>query len=152
VGGSGPLTLSSPGWVAGQLIPADYSCVAAGKSPPLTWSGAAPRGTAGWAIVAEDVDTTPVFVHWVVSGLGVAVRSTRANELPAGAVASQGTTGAAGWVAFCPPPGSVHHYRVTVYALGKPVTVAPTTKAGDALLTFQEAAVGTAVLTGTLGR
>jgi Raf kinase inhibitor-like YbhB/YbcL family protein len=152
-GGSGPLRLTSSAWADGQLIPADYACIGAGKSPPLAWTGTTPSGTHGWALVVQDVDTKPVpFVHWVVTGLGTPVRFTQPDALPTGAVASQTTAGAQGWTPPCPPPGAVHHYRFTVYALHQPVTLAPATKPGDAILAIQEAAIANTSLTGTLGR
>ena len=42
-----PLTLTSPAFHAGAVLPQRFSCDGAGVSPPLDWSGV-PAGTRSW--------------------------------------------------------------------------------------------------------
>jgi Raf kinase inhibitor-like YbhB/YbcL family protein len=146
---STPINVTSPAFAEGNLIPAQYTCIQAGTSPPLAWTPN-PAGTTQWAVVMEDTDAH--FVHWVVSGLAGSVKSLAANQLPKGTVVSQGSNGAAGYIGPCPPPGKVHHYRVTVYALGHKIQLDPKTPTKDSLQSIQQASIDKGTLTGRFGR
>src|SRR5262249_32012689 len=63
------VTLRSPAFVEGGMIPKEYTCDGAGGSPPLEWSGV--HGNAReLALIVDDPDAPMgTFSHWVVLGL-----------------------------------------------------------------------------------
>jgi Raf kinase inhibitor-like YbhB/YbcL family protein len=93
-------------------------CGGENRSPALAWTGS-PSGVKSFALIVHDADA-PIsggFYHWVVYNLPAG-----SHSLPADAKLSAdqlGTTsaGKAGYYGPCPPPGPVHHYTFTLYAL-----------------------------------
>jgi Raf kinase inhibitor-like YbhB/YbcL family protein len=144
-----PITVTSPAFVDGKLIPASFTCIDADTSPPLAWKPK-PDGTKAWAIVMEDIDAN--FVHWVVTGLASKVHSISTNQLPKGSIVSQDSNGSSGYHGPCPPSGKTHHYRITVYALSHVVHVNAKDPTKTALATIQTAAINHGALTGVFSR
>jgi len=120
------LTLSSPAFENGGLIPVEYAAtgVAGGQniSIPYEWRGA-PDGTKSFALAV--VDLHPVahsWVHWMVTGIAPQVsslaRGASGRSMPAGAVEHPNTAGRIGYSGPQPPIGSGNHeYKATLYAL-----------------------------------
>lgn len=86
-------------------------------SPALRWSDA-PKATKSFALLVHDPDA-PVpggFDHWVLYNIPATT-----NHVDAGAhvqaVSGINGTGKAGYFGPCPPPGKVHHYEFTLFAL-----------------------------------
>lgn len=115
------MQLRSSDFSPGAAIPVRAmasDCGGANRSPALSWSGA-PKTTKSFALILHDADA-PIaggFYHWVVynlpataQGLPPAVKLA-ANQL---GVTSAGKPG---YFGPCPPPGPVHHYTFTLYAL-----------------------------------
>ncbi|HEX9546250.1 MAG TPA: YbhB/YbcL family Raf kinase inhibitor-like protein, partial [Acidimicrobiales bacterium] len=91
------MSLSSPTFAAGAVIPARYSCDGAGATPPLAWGGT-PGGTVELAVSVTDPDApSGTFYQWVVLGLpATATGLSDGAGAPAGtrqATASSGRTG-----------------------------------------------------------
>ena len=115
------LSLSSTAFASGQSIPAAYSCMGKGISPPLAWSGA-PTGTQSFALIVDDPDAPAgTFVHWVIynvpgssSDLPESVAATA--TLPDGTVQGSNSARRTGFIAPCPPSGT-HRYFFKLYAL-----------------------------------
>jgi Raf kinase inhibitor-like YbhB/YbcL family protein len=101
-----------------------FGCKGGNVSPQLAWEGA-PEGTKSFVVTAYDPDapTGSGFWHWVVANLPATTTGlprgagSRGGALPKGAVAAANDAGAAGFVGACPPPGKMHRYVFTVYAL-----------------------------------
>ena len=95
-------------------------CGGKNRSPALTWSNA-PAGTKSFAITLLDLDAPGGnFWHWVVFDLSPQVNQLSAGAstgLPANAKQTLNDYGKPGYGGPCPPPGSTHHYILTVYAL-----------------------------------
>ncbi len=94
-------------------------CKGGNKSPALFWSKP-PFGTVSFAAVM--FDETANFSHW-----GIYNMRSDANRLPQG-VSTAPTSfwtqvvndaGNLGYTGPCPPPGLVHHYVITLYALDR---------------------------------
>ena len=117
------IQLTSPTFTEGDAIPARYTCVENDVSPALNWSGA-PSGTQSYAIIVEDPDFEPPFVHWVLYAIPPDVA-----ELPEGIPQTKVTTAGAKHgindldkVAYSGPCRAYrkerpHRYVITLYAL-----------------------------------
>ncbi len=77
--------------------------------PALSWTNA-PPGTKSFALVL--FDETANFGHW-----GIYNVSPNANHLTPGVKQVMNDAGVQGYVGPCPPPGIVHRYVFTIYAL-----------------------------------
>lgn len=86
-------------------------CGGQNVSPQLHWTGA-PKGTRSFALIVHDPDAPHPggFYHWVVPAIPSNVSTIDA-----------GTTRFAGYYGPCPPPGKVHHYNFTLYALDEAI-------------------------------
>jgi Raf kinase inhibitor-like YbhB/YbcL family protein len=144
-----PLAVTSPAFGDNTQIPVDYSCKGRNVSPPLRWENV-PTGTESLALVVDDPDAPAgLYVHWVVTGIRPSTTGIVEGALPEGAGVSLNSGGKAAYLGPCPPAGSgLHHYRFQLYALSKPVTVAPTTPAPEATRTIANAATSVARMVG----
>jgi Raf kinase inhibitor-like YbhB/YbcL family protein len=128
-----PLTMqvSSPVISARGILPEGYTCYGAGESPPVTWSGA-PARTRSYALVFDDSDA-PIspYVYWLVVDINQLTTEIQAGKSPQLAEVADNSTGHARYDAPC-PVGSIHRYRITVYALN--VRYLPKPQAGPQLL------------------
>jgi Raf kinase inhibitor-like YbhB/YbcL family protein len=125
---AGPFTLRSATFAAGSVLPDSsvldgLDCHGANASPQLEWSGA-PAGVQSYAVVLDDYEARggDGFIHWAIYDIPATVTALPANagaaepDLPGG--------GRHAWNDFlrrrydgpCPPEGSPHRYRFTVYA------------------------------------
>ena len=116
------VTLESPAFSDGALIPDPYSCQGENISPPLTWSDA-PSPTVAYVLLLTDPDAGN-FVHWVVYDIpagatGFAEGQSTADGLPAGTMQGENGFGKVGYGGPCPPRGSDHQYVFRIYALSE---------------------------------
>ena len=115
------MQLTSTAFVAGDRIPAQYTCEGDDVSPALQWSGA-PDGTQEFALICHDPDAPLIkpatygFAHWVLCGI-----PGTASELPEGVadyIAGSNDFGNVGYGGPAPPPGhGTHHYFFWLLAL-----------------------------------
>jgi Raf kinase inhibitor-like YbhB/YbcL family protein len=116
------LSLSSPVFQEGEDIPITYTCDGEDISPPLMW-GEPPSQTQSFALIMDDPDAPGgVFTHWLLFNLPADSRDLPEavpphNELENGALQGKNSLGNIGYGGPCPPSGSAHHYRFTIYAL-----------------------------------
>jgi hypothetical protein len=137
------MTVTSPAFKAGAAIPVRYTCKGGNLSPPLQWT-APPSGTAELALVVDDPDAPGgTFIHWVMAGIPASLRRLEENGVPEGAREARDYTGP------CPPSGPVHHYRFTLYALGRSAGVQEGTDPVQAIGAIQAAATAQGQLVGT---
>jgi Raf kinase inhibitor-like YbhB/YbcL family protein len=146
------LAVTSPAFPPDGAIPARYTCSGEEVSPPLAWSKV-PAGAAELALVVDDPDAPGgTYVHWVVVHLDPAVDRLAEGRLPAGATQLRNSAGEAAWAGPCPPGGPPHHYRFTVYALGRRVEVPADAEPADAVAAIEAAATARGRLVGTFSR
>ena len=149
----------SPAFSDGGPISRAHTCDGADLSPPLAWSDV-PDGTRELALIVDDPDApNGMWVHWVLYGVGPAVRGLPAGlprdaDLKAPVAARQGMTGfrRPGWGGPCPPPGPAHRYVFTLYALGEKTTVPPGASKAILLEAMKAITIGEAQLIGKYGR
>jgi Raf kinase inhibitor-like YbhB/YbcL family protein len=147
------LTVSSPAFAAGGVIPRRFTCAGEDVSPPLRWTGV-PQGTAGVALVVDEPDAPRgTYVHWAVVGIDRAATG-RLGEgtVPAGARQLPNSAGKAAWSGPCPPAGPAHHYRFTVYALRREPELAGDADPEAAVEAIEAAATARGRLVATFGR
>ncbi|MGH9383078.1 MAG: YbhB/YbcL family Raf kinase inhibitor-like protein [Vicinamibacterales bacterium] len=119
------ITLSSPAWPDGGMIPIKHSQAGDELSPPLSWT-AGPETTASYMLIVHDIDAAigngaDDILHWMLwnipaSARGLAEGQPHGNQLPDGTrqISASGPyyrgPGAAA-------AGSPHHYVFELYAL-----------------------------------
>lgn len=144
--------VSSPAFLDNTPIPAEYSCNGRNVPPPLRWENV-PDGTESLALVVDDPDAVGgLYVHWVVTGIPPSTNEIVEGALPQGAQVGLNSGGKSAYLGPCPPAGTgAHHYRFQLYALNKPLTLAPRTPAGQATQAIAEAAIAMAGTVGLFG-
>ncbi|MEM7806101.1 MAG: YbhB/YbcL family Raf kinase inhibitor-like protein [Pseudomonadota bacterium] len=118
-------TLTSSAIAEGQALDAaqvfeGFGCTGGNAAPDLVWSGA-PEGTKSFAVTVYDPDapTGSGWWHWFAFNIPADVTALKAGgAMPEGAIELKNDYGMVGFGGACPPPGEVHRYQFTVYALG----------------------------------
>ncbi|HEU4361244.1 MAG TPA: YbhB/YbcL family Raf kinase inhibitor-like protein [Mycobacterium sp.] len=150
---SAEFSLTSPAFAENSQIPPEYSCDVGNAPPPLHWQNV-PTDAESLAVVVDDPDAPHGrYVHWVVTGIPPSSTEIVGGGLPAGAVVSLNSSGKADYLGPCPPPGaSAHHYRFQLYALRKPLTLAPGTPVEESTTTIANLSVAVARTVGLFRR
>ena len=106
---------------------ARYTCDVDNSSPEIRWNSS-PTGTQCFALIMDDPDAIAgPFFHWVVFSIPPEIRHLPAGippqeVLPNGIRQGLNSTKRLGYFGPCPPPGDTpHRYRLTLYALKKPI-------------------------------
>lgn len=132
-GTKGKLTVSSPAFRDGAVIPAVYSEYDQGASPALRWS-AGPTGTQAYVLIMEDPDSKkpplPV-IHWLAWNIPADVTTLREGlqkqeQLtdPPGMRQGPNSAGSLGYRGPRPPEGDPpHHYHVQLFAVDRKLDV-----------------------------
>jgi Raf kinase inhibitor-like YbhB/YbcL family protein len=147
------MTLTTPAFADGALIPTEYTCSGAGTAPELRWSESPPEAEQR-AVVVYDPDARggEGFVHYVGWGIDPDARELTADGYAAATPGTNGA-GAQGWVPPCPPPGEEpHRYEFSIYALGAPPDVAAGADRAELLAAIGNRVRGQATVTGRFGR
>lgn len=119
------LSLSSPAFAPGAVIPVRHTCDGQEVSPPLRWTGL-PASTRSLALIIEDPDAPDpaaprmIWVHWVLYNLPVTAEGLAEGiapaQLPAGTREGLNDWHRTGYGGPCPPVGR-HRYFHRLYAL-----------------------------------
>jgi Raf kinase inhibitor-like YbhB/YbcL family protein len=145
--GAATITVRSPAFAAGAMIPVRFSCRGSNTPIPLTWTGV-PAGAASVALIMDDPDApSGTFTHWVVFNLPVTGRGITNGRIPAGAAQAQNGRGQAAYTGPCPPSGT-HHYRFTVYAEPKRLSLQAGASLPEALAAIRSNPLASGRLTG----
>jgi Raf kinase inhibitor-like YbhB/YbcL family protein len=145
--GAATITVRSPAFAAGAMIPVRFSCRGSNRPIPLTWTGV-PAVAGSVALIMDDPDApSGTFTHWVVFNLPVASRGITNGRLPAGAAQAQNGRGQAAYTGPCPPSGT-HHYRFTVYAEPKRLPLPTGASLAEALTAIRSNPLASGRLTG----
>src|SRR5437868_2193903 len=126
------ISLRSPAFSDGGMIPKTFTCDGEDRSPPLEWSGV-PDSARTLVLICDDPDAPMgTFSHWVVVNLQPAVQALQegvpaepvvpavatktASETNPKALAQQGKNdfGKIGYGGPCPPSGT-HRYVFRLY-------------------------------------
>lgn len=145
------ITVTSAAFANNKPIPAGFTCDAGSASPPLEYTGV-PKSAKDRALIVTDPDAPRgTIVHWVAWHLPKG--GLPGQNVPADVVQGTNTLGNQTYAGPCPPAGSApHHYTFTVYAVSKPITLAPGASADDLRAAIKGKVVGQGVLVGTYQR
>lgn len=108
----------------GDFIQSIYTCDGDDISPPLQWSNT-PKDTKSFCIVMDDPDAPGgTFTHWIIFNIPKDYHFLEENlpkelELKDGIKQGRNDFNLIGYNGPCPPKGSTHHYRFTIYALNE---------------------------------
>jgi Raf kinase inhibitor-like YbhB/YbcL family protein len=152
-----PLTITSPAFKHGEVIPTQYTRDGDNRSPPLEWRDAPPE-TKSYVLLIEDPDApSGTFRHWAVYNIPASEAG-----LPEGASSQElrgvgeGVNGFrnARYDGPQPPKGhGPHHYHFRLAALDVPQLKVPTSaKAEDIWTRAQPHIIAEAEVVGTYER
>jgi hypothetical protein len=116
------LQITSKAFKDGERIPLKYTGLSYNMSPPLSWKDV-PEGTKSFVLTVEDPDASGgTWVHWVAYDIPAGERFLRPNLplrgiLPNGMKQGLNSFHTPGYGGPYPPPGPVHRYIFTLYAL-----------------------------------
>ena len=151
-------SIRSDAFGADQPIPSRFTCDGEDVSPALSWSDV-PEGTQSFALITDDPDApSGVFTHWVMYNTGSTLpgltEGVEKTERPSQGGGFQGRNGFGniGYGGPCPPPGSPHHYRFTLYALDGLIDLGPGASKQQIQDAIQGHVLGEAQLVGTYER
>jgi Raf kinase inhibitor-like YbhB/YbcL family protein len=154
---AGGVSLTSSTFRSNESIPARHTCDGADLSPPLSWDRV-PNGTQSLALIVDDPDAPRgVFTHWILFNLSAGARElpegvAKTERPDVGGLQGQNDFGNVGYNGPCPPPGSPHRYRFTLYALDTSVDLEPGASKQDLLRAIEGHILGQAQLVGTYQR
>ncbi len=110
------MTISSPAFKNGELIPSKFTCDGTDVSPALTISNVPPEAKS-LALIMDDPDAPGgMWVHWVVWGIDPKTREIAENSVPRGARQGMNDFRKTPYGGPCPPSGT-HRYFFKLYAL-----------------------------------
>ena len=140
------ISLSSPGFAQGDLIPLIHTCQGENQAPELQWSQL-PENTQAVLLVMQDTDT-PMgrITHWLVTAPIVSTKSGTSITVPWILGASIAPKG--GYTGPCPPPDPAHRYYFHLYALSQPLQLNEGFTWQDAVAKMQGLVVGEGQLMG----
>jgi Raf kinase inhibitor-like YbhB/YbcL family protein len=139
-----PMSLTSPAFADGGIIPDKYTQRAAGHpvSPVLAWHNA-PAGTASFALIVHDPNvarshTNADYLHWMVFNIPAGTHELpegvpNAATLSDGAVQGLASNGKPGYVGMGARGNVYHHYIFELYALDTKLALGPTATREDLL-------------------
>jgi Raf kinase inhibitor-like YbhB/YbcL family protein len=134
----------------GTTIDRGHTCDGENQAPQVAWTGV-PSATAEVALAVVDEDANG-YVHWVVGGLPAVDGSLQAGALPPNAVEGTNGSGSVGWTGPCPPPGTTHHYHLTLYALDQEIGLGGHDGGAATISAFADHAIARAEATATYSR
>jgi Raf kinase inhibitor-like YbhB/YbcL family protein len=110
------MTITSPAFRNGELIPSKFTCDGADVNPALN-IGTVPPEAKSLAIIMDDPDAPGgMWVHWVVWNIDPKTREIKENSVPPGAKLGVNDFRKTLYGGPCPPPGT-HRYFFKLYAL-----------------------------------
>lgn len=111
--------LKVEGFVDGGVMPDQFTCEGANRSPELEWHGA-PGETRSYALVVDDPDAPAgTWNHWLLWNIPAGTHRLEANYHPAKPVtAGRNDFGKAAYGGPCPPKGhGTHRYHFRLFAV-----------------------------------
>lgn len=125
-----PMSLSSPAFHDGQVLPKEFTCKG-NKTNPWLRIGGVPIKAKEMALVVEYLDEEKKsWYNWVVWGLKPQDQEILPNLLPEGAIQGLNSYDSSDYKAPCPSSGS-HDYAFKIFALDENLNLPTSTKGED---------------------
>ena len=122
------LTIESPAFEHGKLIPRKYSCDGQDINPPLTIEGI-PKEAKTLVLAVDDPDASSgTFDHWIVWNIPASTSKVGENTVPG--IEGMNSAMQRGYMGPCPPSGT-HRYFFKVYALETELNLGVSSKKKD---------------------
>jgi len=110
------VSITSPAFIEGQMIPSIYTCEGENINPPLEFNGVNQKAT-GLVLIMDDPDSPGgTWDHWVVWNIPATTMKIKERELPSGAVEGANSFGKIGYGGPCPGSGK-HRYVFKLYVV-----------------------------------
>jgi hypothetical protein len=122
------LTIKSPAFEHGKLIPRKYTCDGQDINPPLTIEGI-PKEAKTLVLAVDDPDApSGTWDHWIVWNIPASTTKIAESSVPG----KEGVNSARqqGYMGPC-PPGGTHRYFFKVYALDTELSLGTGSKKKD---------------------
>ena len=156
-----PMTLTSPAFADGTVIPDKYTQASAMPvSPALSWDNV-PAGTMSFALIMHDPDValnkgTNDVLHWMAFNIPATARALPENvpttaSLPDGTIQPNNLRGNPGFMG----PGArgvYHHYTFELYALDTKLNLTAAATRPEVLAAMEGHIIGKAVIVGRFHR
>ena len=156
-----PMTLTSPAFTDGGIIPDKYTLAStAPVSPALSWENV-PPGAVSFALIMHDPDSitdksSSDFLHWIVFNIPSSVHALPealpdVASLPDGTAQAKNRRGVPGYMG----PGArnvYHHYTMELYALDTLLKLGPDTTRSEVLAAMDGHVIAKGVLIGRFHR
>ncbi len=126
-------------------------------SPPLVWSKV-PNSAKSLALICADPDAPcGTWIHWVAWNIAANVNSLeeacpKLPRLPNGICQGRNSFGLIGYDGPSPPPGKLHHYNFTIYALDRQLNLNPGSSYNDLAKAMKDHILAHGTYTGTFSR
>jgi Raf kinase inhibitor-like YbhB/YbcL family protein len=144
--GARKMMISSLAFKNMENIPVKYTYDGERKNPPFKIENV-PANVKSLALTCVDTDApSGEFVHWVVFNIPPSIKEIKEGSSPAGAVKGSNTIGKLEYIPPTPPPGKIHHYIFTLYAINEVLAL----KQGASRLDVEEAMQGHLIVKATL--
>lgn len=155
------LSLMSPVFSDGEMIPAKYTCDGENINPPLTISSV-PEEAEALVLVMDDPDIPAVvkesrgiekFDHWVLYDLPP--DTTSIDEGSVIGSAGENSRGENAYTGPCPPPDmepTTHRYIFRLYALRSPISFIKAPTLDELEAAVRDISIESATLTGVYSR
>ncbi len=113
------ITLETPSFKAGTVIPVKYTCDGEDTWPTLRWKGL-PPGAAELVLLVLSVRPRyeKLFFNWAVGGLDPSLNEIEEGKLPSDAVVGENSFGKRDY-SLCPEPGTSENYIFMLFAIPK---------------------------------
>jgi hypothetical protein len=123
------LSIKSPAFEHGKLIPKKYTCDGQDINPPLTIEGI-PKEAKTFVLAVDDPDApSGTFDHWIVWNISASASKIGENTVPG----TEGMNSARqqSYMGPCPPSGMQHRYFFKVYALDTELSLGASSRKKD---------------------
>jgi Raf kinase inhibitor-like YbhB/YbcL family protein len=124
------ISITSPAFQSGGVIPAKFTCNGANISPELQISGVADEAKSLILIVDDPDAPRGLFTHWIAWNIDPKTTRVDENSAPAGAVQGTNDFGKRNYGGPCPPSGT-HRYFFKIFALDTNLELKPNARRAE---------------------
>lgn len=145
------MSMKSPAFRTGELIPKKYTCDGENINPPLEL-GNFPEGAKSFVLVVGDPDAPAgTWIHWTLWNMPPAVSFIEEAKIPPGAIEGITSFGRPGYGGPCPPSGT-HRYFFKIYAIDTRLEIPAESTINDLEKAMEGHIIGKGELMGRYGK